>query len=36
VAPEPGDATYFGRAEGYGIEMPDLIDGKGPDLTDRL
>ncbi|WP_435241065.1 hypothetical protein [Streptomyces cucumeris] len=31
-----GDATYFGRAEGRGIEMPDVIDGRGPDLTDRL
>jgi hypothetical protein len=36
VAPEPGDATYFGRAEGYGVEVPELIDGRGPDLTDRL
>ncbi|POX38644.1 hypothetical protein C3486_22085 [Streptomyces sp. Ru73] len=36
TAAEPGDATYFGRAEGYGIEMPDVIDGRGPDLTDRL
>ncbi|MCX4865413.1 hypothetical protein OHU11_19880 [Streptomyces sp. NBC_00257] len=32
----PGDPTYFGCAEGYGIEMPDMIDGLGPDLTDRL
>lgn len=31
-----GEATYFGRAEGHGIEMPDVIDGRGPDLTDRL
>jgi len=31
-----GDATYFGRAEGHGIEVPDVIDGRGPDLTDRL
>ncbi|WP_244176909.1 hypothetical protein [Streptomyces albus] len=31
-----GDATYFGRAEGHSIEMPDVIDGRGPDLTDRL
>ncbi|MBA5226009.1 hypothetical protein ACH4KC_21370 [Streptomyces griseoaurantiacus] len=36
TAPEPGEATYFGRADGYGPAMPDLIDGKGPDLTDRL
>ncbi|MEU6014601.1 hypothetical protein ABZ826_11240 [Streptomyces sp. NPDC047515] len=33
---EAGDPTYFGHAEGYGIEMPDMIDGRGPDLTDRL
>lgn len=33
---EPGDPTYFGHAEGHGLEMPDLIDGLGPDLTDRL
>ncbi|MFJ7946461.1 hypothetical protein ACIQ6K_22820 [Streptomyces sp. NPDC096354] len=33
---EPGDATYFGRAEEYGIEMPDVINGRGPDLTDLL
>ncbi|WP_330349795.1 hypothetical protein [Streptomyces sp. NBC_00582] len=36
AAAEPGDPTYFGRAEGYGLEMPDLIDGLGPDLTDML
>jgi hypothetical protein len=36
TAAEPGDPTYFGRAEDYGIEMPDLIDGRGPDLTDTL
>jgi hypothetical protein len=31
-----GDPTYFGRAEGHGVEMPDVIDGRGPDLTDLL
>ncbi|MEU8454035.1 hypothetical protein [Streptomyces griseoaurantiacus] len=36
TTPEPGEPTYFGRADGFGLEMPDLIDGKGPDLTDRL
>ncbi|MEU9763714.1 hypothetical protein AB0D98_29205 [Streptomyces sp. NPDC047987] len=36
TAAEPGDPTYFGRAKGYGIEMPDVIDGRGPDLTDGL
>jgi hypothetical protein len=35
-AARPGDPTYFGRAEGYGMQMPDLIDGLGPDLTDLL
>ncbi|MGW9024252.1 hypothetical protein ACWGQ5_08470 [Streptomyces sp. NPDC055722] len=33
---EPGDPTCFGHAEGCGIEMPDLIDGRGPDLTEIL
>ncbi|MFJ2897737.1 hypothetical protein ACIO87_22965 [Streptomyces sp. NPDC087218] len=33
---KPGDPTYFGKAQGYGIEMPDVIDGRGPNLTDRL
>lgn len=33
---EPGERTYFGHAEGHGLKMPDLIDGLGPDLTDRL
>ncbi|WP_406459014.1 hypothetical protein OG782_12245 [Streptomyces sp. NBC_00876] len=32
--PEPGEPTYYGRAEGYGLEAPDIIDGRGPDLTD--
>jgi hypothetical protein len=32
----PGDPTYFGRANGYGLERPDVINGRGPDLTDRL
>ena len=36
TAAQPGDPTYFGRAEGHGIETPDLIDGRGPDLTDML
>ncbi|MFE9098357.1 hypothetical protein [Streptomyces sp. NPDC007264] len=33
---QPGDPTYFGHAEDHGLEMPDLIDGRGPDLTDML
>ncbi|GHA03914.1 hypothetical protein GCM10010329_28040 [Streptomyces spiroverticillatus] len=33
---DPGEATYFGRAQGYGIGEPDVIDGRGPDLTDQL
>jgi hypothetical protein len=36
VAAEPGEATYFGRAEGYGIHGPEVVDGRGPDLTDLL
>lgn len=36
VAAEPGEPTYFGRAEGHGIKAPDVIDGRGPDLTDLL
>lgn len=32
--PEPGEPTYYGRAEGYGLGSPDVIDGRGPDLTD--
>ncbi|MCX4660113.1 hypothetical protein [Streptomyces uncialis] len=36
VACEPGEPTYFGNAEGYGVAPADLIDGLGPDLTDRL
>ncbi|GAB2911151.1 MULTISPECIES: hypothetical protein [Streptomyces] len=36
VAAEPGEPTYFGRAEGYGVRTPDIIDGRGPDLTDLL
>ncbi|MEU4497350.1 hypothetical protein AB0F96_28860 [Streptomyces sp. NPDC023998] len=36
VAAEPGEPTYFGRAEGYGIQVPDVLDGRGPDLTDLL
>ncbi|WNE97492.1 hypothetical protein PS467_20230 [Streptomyces luomodiensis] len=32
----PGEPTYFGCAEGYGIAEPDEIDGLGPDLTDQL
>ncbi|WP_307835499.1 hypothetical protein [Streptomyces adelaidensis] len=36
VPAEPGDPTYFGSAEGHGIKAPDVIDGRGPDLTDLL
>lgn len=36
VAAEPGDPTYFGSAEGHGIKPPEVIDGRGPDLTDLL
>ncbi|MEU9148719.1 hypothetical protein [Streptomyces sp. NPDC048349] len=36
VAAEPGEPTYYGRAEGYGLKAPDIIDGRGPDLTDTV
>ncbi|MDT0571706.1 hypothetical protein RM704_30310 [Streptomyces sp. DSM 3412] len=36
VPAEPGDPTYFGTAEGHGVKRPDVIDGRGPDLTDLL
>ncbi|GHE52172.1 hypothetical protein GCM10017771_74430 [Streptomyces capitiformicae] len=36
VSAEPGDPTYFGTAEGHGIKPPEVIDGRGPDLTDLL
>ncbi|MFE4058339.1 hypothetical protein ACFXP3_18955 [Streptomyces sp. NPDC059096] len=34
VDAEPGEPTYYGRAEGHGLKAPDIIDGRGPDLTD--
>ncbi|WP_405441710.1 hypothetical protein OG373_31340 [Streptomyces avidinii] len=34
VAAESGEPTYYGRAEGYGLGDPDIIDGLGPDVTD--
>ncbi|MFC7843739.1 hypothetical protein [Streptomyces sp. NPDC057382] len=36
VPPEPGEATNFGKAVGYGVDEPVVMDGRGPDLTDRL
>ncbi|MCX5377635.1 hypothetical protein OOK34_14295 [Streptomyces sp. NBC_00091] len=36
VPAEPGEPTYFGMAEGYGLVAPDIIDGVGPDLTDLM
>lgn len=36
VAAEPGEATYFGVAEGYGVADPEVTDGRGPDLTSQL
>ncbi|MGW4889418.1 hypothetical protein [Streptomyces murinus] len=36
VPAEPGQPTYFGRAEGYGVGEPEAADGRGPDLTDLL
>lgn len=34
VEAEPGESTYYGRADGHGLKAPDIIDGRGPDLTD--
>ncbi|MFE7182866.1 hypothetical protein [Streptomyces erythrochromogenes] len=34
VAAEHGEPTYYGRAEGYGLGAPDIIDGLGPDVAD--
>ncbi|MFH9014095.1 hypothetical protein ACH4C6_22275 [Streptomyces sp. NPDC017943] len=36
VPPEPGESTGFGKAVGYGVDEPIVLDGRGPDLTDRL
>ncbi|MGW5926315.1 hypothetical protein ACWF2L_08705 [Streptomyces anulatus] len=33
---EPGEPTYYGRAKGYELEAPDIVDGRGPDLTDAV
>ncbi|MFF9981481.1 hypothetical protein [Streptomyces erythrochromogenes] len=34
AAAEPGEPTYYGRAEGYGLAARDIIDGLGLDVTD--
>ncbi|MFD9421523.1 MULTISPECIES: hypothetical protein [unclassified Streptomyces] len=36
ITAEPGEATYFGVAEGHGLKSPDVIGGLGPNLTDSL
>ncbi|GLX18836.1 hypothetical protein [Streptomyces lavendulae] len=36
VDAEPGEPTYFGMAKAYGLEDAELIDGRGPDLTDLM
>lgn len=36
VEAEPGEPTYFGMAKAYGLEDAELIDGRGPDLTDLM
>ncbi|MGW2934402.1 hypothetical protein ACWGQ5_08475 [Streptomyces sp. NPDC055722] len=36
VIAEPGEPTYFGSAEGYGVRAPETVGGRGPDLTDQL
>jgi hypothetical protein len=35
----PGETTYFGAVDGYGIQAPEpyeIVDGRAPDLTDRI
>lgn len=36
VEAEPGEPTYFGMAKAYGLEDAELVDGRGPDLTDLM
>ncbi|MEV7724346.1 hypothetical protein AB0P15_06375 [Streptomyces sp. NPDC087917] len=36
VEAEPGEPTYFGTAKAYGVEDAELLDGRGPDLTDLM
>lgn len=36
VEAEPGEPGYFGMAKAYGLEDAELVDGRGPDLTDLL
>ncbi|MEU7065118.1 hypothetical protein [Streptomyces sp. NPDC046161] len=36
VEAEPGEPTYYGRADGFGLMAPDIVDGRGPDVTDAV
>ncbi|MBK3595963.1 hypothetical protein GT016_31830 [Streptomyces sp. SID3915] len=36
VEAELGEPTYYGRADSYELEAADIIDGRGPDLTDAV
>ncbi|MDG9721109.1 hypothetical protein [Streptomyces sp. DH24] len=36
VEAEPGQPTNFGRAVGYGVDEPVVVDGRGPDFVDQL
>ncbi|MEU8465876.1 hypothetical protein [Streptomyces sp. NPDC029003] len=36
VEAEPGEPTYFGMSKAYGLEDAELVDGRGPDLTDLM
>ncbi|MEU3724745.1 hypothetical protein [Streptomyces sp. NPDC031705] len=36
VEAEPGEPTYFGRATAHGLKDAELLDGRGPDLTDLM
>ncbi|MER5812498.1 hypothetical protein ABT143_30665 [Streptomyces sp. NPDC002033] len=36
VEAEPGEPTYFGVSQAYGVQEAELVDGRGPDLTDLM
>ncbi|MEU9039073.1 hypothetical protein AB0D45_29800 [Streptomyces sp. NPDC048352] len=36
VEAELGEPTYFGMATAYGLAEAELVDGRGPDLTDLM
>ncbi|WP_328312030.1 hypothetical protein OG432_18395 [Streptomyces sp. NBC_00442] len=36
VEAQPGEPTYYGHAEGYGLATTDIIDGRALDVTDAV